>query len=268
MSEEDAGQEAVRSTAPCLVPTTKLDIPVSGGWWLNVYPKAGEAGGTFRWDGRQRGVWRSGSGDEIDVDRSLVEAGRRARGQVRRYCAANALNRLGTLTYGGDGCHDPRQLRLDMARFFRRLRRSLGGKRFPYLWVPEWHHTDHGLHAHFAVGRYIGRTLIEQAWGHGFVHIKLIGDLPVGSGVLEEARLAARYLAKYVSKDPAAGSGLHRYDLAQGFQPEAVAVWGRTIEEAIDEASRLLGRSPAYVWESRDQDEWAGPPAVWVSWAE
>ena len=35
----------------------------------------------------------------------------------------------------------------------------------------------------------------------GRVHIKLIGDLPVGSGALEEARMAARYLAKYVSKN-------------------------------------------------------------------
>lgn len=64
----------------------------------------------------------------------------------------------------------------------------------------EWHKSGHGLHAHFAVGRYIGRRKIEQAWGRGFVHIKLLGDLPVESTSLHEARLAARYLSKYVSK--------------------------------------------------------------------
>ena len=70
----------------------------------------------------------------------------------------------------------------------------------PYVWVPEWHKTGHGLHLHFAVGRFVPRGMIEQAWGHGFVHIKLLGDLPVGSGALAEARQAAGYLSKYVGK--------------------------------------------------------------------
>ena len=65
--------------------------------------------------------------------------------------------------------------------------------RFPYVWVPQWHPGGHGLHAHFAVGRFVPRGLIERAWGHGFVHIKLLDGLPVGSGALAEARLAARY---------------------------------------------------------------------------
>ncbi len=42
--------------------------------------------------------------------------------------------------------------------------------------------------------------MIERAWGHGFVHIKLLSDLPVGSTSLPEARRAAGYLSKYVSK--------------------------------------------------------------------
>src|SRR5205823_1886206 len=149
---------------------------------------------------------------------SAADAARRARGQVRRYCAANRLNRLGTLTYAGSGCHDPKELRSDLSGFFRRLRRWTGD-RFPYLWVPEWHKSGHGLHAHFAVGRYVAHGAISEAWGHGFVHIKLLGDLPVGSGTLGEARLSARYLSKYVGK--ALGTdqraGLHRYEVAQGF---------------------------------------------------
>ncbi|MFW3169176.1 rolling circle replication-associated protein [Geodermatophilus sp. CPCC 206100] len=79
-----------------------------------------------------------------DPDRSRKEAARRAARMVRRYCAHNRLNRLGTLTYRGTGCHDPSQLRRDVAQFFRTLRDLLGGAPFAYVWVPEWHKTDHG----------------------------------------------------------------------------------------------------------------------------
>jgi len=68
--------------------------------------------------------------------------------------------------------------------FFRELRAGLAGERFPYLWVPQWHPGGHGLHAHFAVGRFVPRRLIERSWGHGFVHIKLLDGLPVGTGAL------------------------------------------------------------------------------------
>ena len=101
------------------------------------------------------------------------------------------MNRLGTLTFAGDGCHDPVELRGYLSDFFRALRLALGVSAFPYVWVPEWHPKGHGLHAHFAVGRFIKRSLIAEAWGHGFVHIKLLGDLPVGSTNLSEARRAA-----------------------------------------------------------------------------
>ena len=140
----------------------------------------------------------------------------------------------------------------------------------PYLWTAEWHKTGHGLHVHFAVGRFIKRTLIERAWGHGFVHIKLLGDLPVGSGPIEEARRAARYLSKYVGKsfDEARIPGLHRYEVAEGFQPAMVGVWGRTAEAAISAASEVMGGPPSVRWSSEDVADWgAKPPAVWVQWA-
>ena len=184
---------------------------------------------------------------------------------MRRYCAANRLNRLGTLTYAGIVL-DPVLIREHLGVFFRRLRRHLGVERLPYLWVPEWHPKGHGLHAHFAVGRYVPRRVIESSWGHGFVHIKALNHLPVGSGSIGQARLAARYLAKYVSKDPAAGSGLHRYEVAQGFQPERIKVWGRTAAEATAVASVVLGCAPEYEWNSDMVEGWSGPPAVWASW--
>jgi hypothetical protein len=235
-----------------------------GSWGFTLYPEAAEGGGSFR-----SAVASSPSGRSLDAPLdSRDDAARRARGKVRRYCAANRLNRLGTLTYPGAGNHDPARLREDLGRFFRRLRGSLG-EPFPYLWVPEWHKSGHGLHAHFAVGRYIGVRSIAAAWGHGFVHIKLLGDLPTGSGSLGEARLASRYLSKYVGKDlgEAEAGGLHRYEVAQGFQPRSLTLDGTTADDVLGWAETVMERPAAYLWRSRDQEGWAGPPAVWASWA-
>lgn len=241
------------------------------GWWLSLYPQAGEGGGCFV---SSRPPQRSyvARGRAADPERAALEAGRRAKGRVRRYCAANGLNRLGTLTYRGEGCHDPRELRAHVGEFFRDLRDGLGKDALPYLWVPEWHKTDHGLHVHFAVGQYVPRRLIEEAWGRGFVHIKLLGDLAVGSGTWEEARRAAGYLSKYVTKtftDPATRVlGLHRYDVAQGFQPIKVRLWGTHADSVIDQASEMLEARPSRVWRSGDEIEveWHGPPAIWAQW--
>lgn len=165
-------------------------------WAFSLYPDAAEGGGCFV--SRCRPV---PGGCRPDALRAQEEAARRARAKIRRYAAANRLNRLGTLTYRGEGNHDPVALREHLAGFFRELRGGLNGERFPYVWVPQWHPGGHGLHAHFAVGRYVSRRLIERSWGRGFVHIKLLDGLPVGSGALAESRLAARYLARYVGRD-------------------------------------------------------------------
>lgn len=232
-------------------------------WTLSLYPEAGEAGGCLR----VPSVAES-RGRRPDPERALAEAARRARGMIRRYCAANRLNRLGTLTYAGEGCHDPVAVRSDVAVFIRRLRVELGGRAFPYLWVPEWHPGGHGLHLHFAVGRFVKQSLIREAWGRGIVHIKLLGDLPVGSGTLEEARLAARYLGKYAGKAVAGDrpAGLHRYEVAQGFKPRSLYCDGRTVEEVLGQASAFMGAQPARVWHSSRADGWQGPPACWAAW--
>jgi len=233
-------------------------------WALSLYPEAAEAGGCLRVPEREER-----SCNESDPERAATEAKRRARGKIRRYCAANRLNRFATLTYAGAGCHEPREIRRDVGDFFRRMRRELGTKAMPYAWVPEWHPGGHGLHVHFAVGRFVKQSLIRDAWGHGHVHIKLLSDLPVGSGALEEARVSARYLAKYVGKGFEEGreAGLHRYEVAQGFQPKQVQLVGRTPEGVIEQASEVMGRAPETVWQSSTEGDWHGPPAVWVAWA-
>lgn len=258
---------------PCSEVRKLLSVAVGDevrpGWWLRVCPAAGEAGGSFRSSLVRPAPERRDGG--VDPARSAREAARRARGQLRRYCAANRLNRLGTLTYAGTGCHDPFELRRHVAEFFRGLRAAMGGEAFPYAWTDEWHKTDHGLHVHFAVGQFIPQSLIRSTWGRGYVHIKLLSDLPVGSGIVEEARKAAGYLSKYVGKtfeDERRIPGLHRYELAQGFQPEMVHVWGPSDDDAIASAGELVGHRPLLRrWCSRDAVDWHGPPAVWVQWA-
>ena len=249
----------------CPVSSLSLTRP----WTLSLYPDAGEAGGCYVGATRRVPEYVA-RGHAADPQRAAQEAGRRARATLRRYCAANRLNRLGTLTYAGDGCHDPRQVRADVGEFFRALRAGLGGDPLAYVWVPEWHTTGHGLHVHFAVGRYVPRGVISQAWGRGFVHIKLLGDMPVGAGPRQEARRAAGYLSKYVAKtftDPTTRVlGLHRYDVAQGFRPVKVSLRGRDAGDVLSQACDLLEGAPEHVWSSGEVPDWNRPPAVWAVW--
>lgn len=250
------------------MPLARLARP-DAGWRFTMYPDAGEGGGTFQYSVRRVPTFVS-AGFAADPERAAEEAGRRARATLRRYCSANRLNRLGTLTFAGAGCHEPAVLRVLLGEFFRNLRTALGGKAFPYVWVPEWHKTGHGLHAHFAVGRFIKRSVILEAWGHGFVHIKLLGDLPVGSTNLSEARRAAGYLSKYVAKSFADPSvrvlGLHRYDVAQGFKPQPQSVSGRSADDVLEQASKVFQSRPSFEWASSTVQDWQGPPAIWAQW--
>ena len=244
----------------------KLQDHIPVGWNLNLYPNAGEASGFFV--PTQRPKTNSTFTKNPESERSNIEASRRAKSKVRRYCAENKLNRLGTLTYAGEGCHDQAQIRNDLSLFFKRLK-SESKKDFPYVWVPEWHKTGHGLHAHFAVGKYIPVNTIKEAWGNGFVHIKLLTGLPVGSGTLEESRLAANYLGKYVSKsflDSYRIAGKHRYDLAQGFSPKIFRLHAKSKIEIIQLAVDQMKSEPKYSWFSESEEVWPASPAFWIAW--
>jgi hypothetical protein len=97
----------------------------------------------------------------------------------------------------------------------------------------------------------------------------MLNDLPVGSGRWGEARLAARYLAKYVGKDlgSAGTGGLHRYEVAQGFAPKVRRLTGATLDEVLDRAAAIMGAPLSDFWDSNDQADWDGPHAVWASWS-
>jgi len=187
---------------------------------------------------------------------------------VRRYCAANRLDRLATLTYRGAGCHDEIALRADVGDFFRQLRRTTGNDPFAYVWVPEWHPGGHGLHAHFAVDRYVDKGLVERAWGRGFVEIRRINaDLKYASS-LAKSRVAAAYLGKYVAKAFEVSSGLHRYEVAQGFQPKVWRFFALTMEDALRLCVELRSGDAPRLSSSHEWEGWQGPPTLWMQWAE
>ena len=76
------------------------------------------------------------------------------------------------------------------------------------------------------------------------------------------------YLGKYVGKALDRGpAGLHRYEVAQGFQPTARRLVGPTLDDVMAQAVALMGCEPEIVWDSDDEPAWARCHAVWASWA-
>jgi hypothetical protein len=87
--------------------------------------------------------------------------------------------------------------------------------------------------------------------------------------VRAEARLTARYLAGYAGRelaDERRPAGMHRYEVAQGFQPERIECYGRTAEDVIERASTYIGSAPERAWLSSETKGWQGPPSCWAQW--
>jgi hypothetical protein len=271
MSAVPAG-EPVQSTGPSLVQSTQLGKPRDRDsvWVVKLYPDALEGSAAAEYQGRSSGGSSSYAEQPEEWKRRWVVevAGRRASGRLRRYVVANRLNRLATLTYAKP-CNEPAQASADAGRFFKELRRRIG-RPFPYVWVREWHPGGHGLHVHFAVGRFIRQSLIRQVWGLGIVDIRVArGMQQMGAGPAEEARRTARYLAKYLSKGTEEGRipWSHRYEVAQQFRPKSVGLRAEDESEALAVASEIMGGAPVTLWRSRDHVEWFGPWMLWMAWA-
>ena len=230
---------------------------------FTLYPQAAEGGGCFVPALRRPavGAARSRAVAAGGGAAGSSEAAPLLRGEPAQPLRDADLRRGGLL--------DPQQLRADVAEFFRGLRRELGGKPLPYAWASEWHPGGHGLHVHFTVGRYVRQSLIREVWGRGIVHIKLIGDLPVGSGAFEEARLAASYLAKYVSKnvaDERRAAVCIATRSRRASSRSGCRYAGGSEEAVLAEASELMGGVPSRVWRVVSGGL-ARPPAYWCAWA-
>ncbi len=61
--------------------------------------------------------------------------------------------------------------------------------------------------------------------------------------------------------------GLHRYEVAQGFQPTVRRLHGRSADDVLNQACAVMRGEPERRWSSADMEDWQGPPAVWFAWA-
>lgn len=201
----------------------------------------------------------------INTARTLLKSPHAARASRSGSTARRTGVYLWTATYAAteDARHHPRLVRQDVRYLFRRLRADLG-RAFPYLWTTEWHSTGHGLHVHLAVGERVDIATVRSAWRRG--HVWVSPPSRDGRGQVEHARRVARYVAKYLAKDHRTLDGLHRYEVAQGFQPRSRMLVAATAEAAVLVAAREMGAAPVRYWESRQAVEWAGPPAIWAAW--
>lgn len=217
-------------------------------WGLTLYPDAGEAVISYQTDSTSAPV---GTSTPEEVARAALC---RARSTARRYCKANGLDRLWTLTFR-DAQTDPARVVRYLGSFFKRLRARFG--RLPYLWVLEWHPGGHGIHVHFALGRYVPKNQVEELWGHGFVDARRFWRRPG-----REVASVAGYVTKYLGKamDDREALGRHRYDVAQGFQPAKYTGEFCDEFEAASVAWEWMDARPSFVWRSEECEGWAGPP--------
>ena len=111
-------------------------------------------------------------------------------------------------------------------------------------------------------------ALIERSWGNGFVHIKLLDGLPSAPARWpRRASLPATSPATSAANSTTAPlAGLHRYEVAQGFQPAKIECYGDSAEDVIDRASGYMGSAPERIWLSSTVEGWRGPPACWAQW--
>jgi hypothetical protein len=239
-----------------------------GYWRLRLYPDAGEAVATFQSAAGASSFGSAGGSGALaaaaEPDGSPVaddneppdgSAERRARRRVRLYCASNRLTYLWTLTYSGDGQRNPRAVRDDVHKFFQGLRLVIG-RPYPYLWVTEWHPGGHGLHVHFALGEYVPHQLVVRTWGRGeIVWVRGPRKELDDEGARKAGRRIAGYVAKYLTKDPSAPRGWHRYEVAQNFQPSVRELTAETAEEAVRLADAALGDGATW-WDSADDASW------------
>ena len=146
--------------------------------------------------------------------------------------------------------------------------RIWAGKPLPYLWVPEWHPGGHGLHLHFAVGRYI-KAVADP--GRPGVAGSCISSC---SGISRSGRGRSR---RRGWRPAISGSTRARRSTETGLQ-----VCTATRSRRASSRSRCTagpcgrgraragvgadGWAPSRVWHSSRAEGWQGPPACWAAW--
>ncbi len=242
---------------------------------VTVYPTAGEATGA--WVPSERSEIKKVKGSVPDVIANRKRAGRRAQGRSRRYCVANNCDRLWTLTFDDRLVAAPSsraECLRHAQRFVRRARASgLFPEGFAWLMTAERGHKNGRWHIHFAFSGFLPVLRVRAVWGLGIVNC---GRAPVRhrgrhgkAPAVNESRRVATYCAKYVGKDfEDETPGAHRYEVAQGHQPEMVKFSSATETESMAQAIALIpeGNTVHTVWRSGDMDGWKAPPAWKMVW--
>lgn len=222
-----------------------------------VYPDAGEG---VVWLCRPANA--SSGGAPQPGDDHAARSARRARSRLRRYAVTNRLTRLWSLTTA-----DQTTDRALMVRRVQAFIRRLEGRYPEVVWV--WtleRHKSGALHVHMLASAWVPKPAVASLWGHGWVDLREIrakGSRPARSS----ARMAASYIAKYVSKAPVAGPGQHRYEVRQGYQGGAVVVRADRPSDALAMLAELMGAEPSSVRTSEGWTDYNGPPVALVEWA-
>ncbi len=223
---------------------------------------------------REQDVWvPAPERTEEELKECMSRAGRRAKTKVRRYCRANVLDRLWTLTFANENLPPTRaDVMREAAEFVRRLRKHLGHS-VAYVVVPErGTKGTQRFHLHLAIGFYISKPVMAELWGLGWVDARRFEDQ--GGDQRTSASKVAHYVAKYVEKtfeEVAAADrqpGEHRYECGQGFQPESIQVEDQAEEaDAFASAIALVGDGmPTWCWSSESVEKWPGPPVRILRW--
>ena len=187
--------------------------------------------------------------------RNLERSVRRSRRAFEDYMVHNSLCKMWSFTYADKTWTRP-QVVADVHRFIRSWR-EYQRRDFPYVWILE-PHKDGSWHVHMAVqlSLFTDKATLQKLWGHGIIQF----DLPkVKDPGRRDMRRLAGYLSKYISKDFAddIGAGTHRYEVAEGYQPERVTLRCASISQGF----LLLALYGDYriVWDSSLDESWLGP---------
>ena len=187
--------------------------------------------------------------------RNLERSVRRSRRAFEDYMVHNSLCKMWSFTYAEKTWTRP-QVVAHVHRFIKSWR-EFQRRDFPYVWILE-PHKDGSWHVHMAVqlSLFTEKSTLQRLWGHGIVQF----DLPkVKDPGRRDMRRLSRYLSKYISKDFAddIGAGTHRYEVAEGYQPEKVSLRCASISQGF----LLLALYGEYriVWDSSRDGSWLGP---------
>lgn len=141
---------------------------------------------------------KRGAGKVENREEYRNQAAHRAATKIRRLIIANDLRYHWTLTYGEKAVTERNEAFQDFKKFIMRLSYR-AGKKIPYVAVVEVQKGreektgDAVLHFHMAIPYYLEYSVVDEAWGNGFVWVE---DKTSG-----ELTKVAAYLCKYLKKD-------------------------------------------------------------------